>query len=187
MSDPHRRSDGVAAGPRVRLREARDADWPTIRRWLAEPAVIRWWGPKATTEAEVMLAMSSPNAIARIIEADGTAVGYAHAIDMSLLGETLPDQVPAGTWDIDLFIASPEHRGQGIGGIALEMVRREVFETTLAPAVVILVGVNNERAVRAYERAGFRWLSVLGASDGRNPRAPEWLLIAQRPARDRLI
>ncbi len=181
----------------VRLRRTTDADWGMIRRWLAEPAVIRWWGPKATTEAEVMLAMGSSAAMSRIIEVDRKPVGYAHALDLSLLGEPLLPGVSAGTWDIDLFVASAAYRGRGVGARALELLRDEVFETTLAPAVSIVVGVGNEGAVRAYEKAGFRWRAVVrdvgqgaragqGAGAGQSAgREPEWLMTVERPNRTR--
>ena len=93
MSDA-RTAAGETGG--VRLRTATDNDWPMIRRWLAQPEVIRWWGPKATTEAEVMLAMGTEQAICRIIEARRDAgdrwspVGYGHALDAGLMGDALP-------------------------------------------------------------------------------------------------
>ncbi len=163
--------------PNVKLRTATENDWPMIRRWLARPDIVRWWGPKATTEAEVMLALSTEHAICCIIEADGMPVGYAHALDAGLWGEPLPKELPVGSWDIDLFVASPEHRGRGVGALALQLATREVFSTTLAVAACVFVAVANERAVRAYESAGFRWRAVV-----RDPvKGPEWLMIAERP------
>lgn len=168
----------------VRLREATDNDWPTIRRWLAQPEVIRWWGPKATSEAEVLLALGTPQALCRIIEAQDeaerwSAVGYAHALDAGLILDPLPADLPAGTWAIDLFVASPAHRGKGVGARALRMMRDEVFGTTLAIAACVIVGVGNEKAVRAYEAAGFTWRSII-----RDPvTGPEWVMVAEREIR----
>jgi RimJ/RimL family protein N-acetyltransferase len=168
---------------RVRLRPADEGDWPMIRRWLAEPDIVRWWGPKATTEAEVMLAMGTSQAISRIIEAtDGSQqdrwapVGYGHALDAMLLGDPLPADLPVGAWELDLFVASPAHRGRGVGLRALEQLRDELFETTLACAGCVRVGVGNETAVRAYEKAGFRWRAVV-----RDPvMGPEWVMVRDR-------
>ena len=163
--------------PAVRLRRATDNDWGQIRRWLARPEVIRWWGPKATTEAEVMLAMSTPQAICCIIEVDGAPAGYVHALEAGAWGEPLPKALPAGSWDIDLFVATPEHRGRGVGARALRLIADEVFSTTLAVAACVHVAVANERVVRAYEAANFRWRAVV-----RDPvMGPEWLMVAERP------
>lgn len=168
---------------RVRLRPAVDADWPMIRRWLAEPDIVRWWGPKATTEAEVLLAMATRQAISRTIEATDASgqdrwasVGYGHALDAMLLGDPLPADLPVGAWELDLFVASPAYRGRGVGIRALEQLRDELFETTLACAVYVRVGVGNETAVRAYEKAGFLWRAVV-----RDPvMGPEWVMVKER-------
>ena len=161
----------------VRLRPARRADWDLIRGWLARPDIQDWWGPLSATEAEVNLALGSGHALCRIIEADGDPVGYAHAVDATLWGENLPQDLEAGTWDLDLFIASEEHRGKGVGQAALALLKSEVFATTLAVAVCVFPSVRNERAVRAYEKAGFRWKRIWN-----DPQmGPSWFMIAERP------
>ena len=166
----------------VRLRDAADRDWPMIRRWLAHPDVIRWWGPKATTEAEVMLAMGTvQGALCRIIEArlgegEFEAVGYAHALDAGLVGDARAAALSPGTWQIDLFVASASHRGKGVGAQALLLMREELFSTTLALSAAAFVSVGNEKAVRAYEQAGFKWQSVARAAG----RGADWVLIAER-------
>ena len=168
----------------VRLRSAGDRDWPQIRRWLAQPDVIRWWGPKTTSEAEVLLALGTPQALCRIIEAEdapGTwiPVGYAHALDAGLVLNPLPPELPVGTWAIDLFVASPAHRGKGVGAQALKIMCDDVFGTTLAIAVCVFASVGNEKAVRAYEAAGFAWRSIV-----RDPvMGPEWVMVAERARR----
>ena len=42
-------------------------------------------------------------------------------------GEELPQDLEPGTWDLDLFIASEEHRGKGVGQAALTLLKDEVF------------------------------------------------------------
>jgi aminoglycoside 6'-N-acetyltransferase len=150
-----------------------------IHRWLARPDIEAWWGPRSATEAEVNIALASPHAICRIIEAAGAPVGYAHAVDATFWGEELPQDLAPGTWDLDLFIASEAHRGRGVGQEALALLKDEVFATTLALAVCVFPSVRNERAVRAYEKAGFRWKRIWN-----DPHAgPSWFMVAERGAR----
>ena len=163
----------------VRLRPARRADWDLIRGWLARPDIEAWWGPRNATEAEVNIALNSGHALCRIIEAGGVAVGYAHAVDATMWGDELPQDLAPGTWDLDLFIASEEHRGHGVGQTALSQLKDEVFGTTLATAVCVFPSIRNERAVRAYERAGFRWQRIWN-----DPHmGPSWFMLAERPRR----
>jgi len=168
-----------AAGEPVHLRPARRGDWDLIRGWLARPDIEAWWGPRSATEAEVNIALASEHALCRIIEAGGAPVGYAHAVDATMWGDDLPDDLAPGTWDLDLFIASEEHRGRGVGQVALGMLRDEVFATTLAAAVCVFPSIRNERAVRAYEKAGFRWQRIWN-----DPyTGPSWFMVAERPRR----
>jgi aminoglycoside 6'-N-acetyltransferase len=165
------------SGPAVTLRPASEADWPLILSWLKMPAVQRWWGSQSAAQAEIRLVFETSSALARIIEIGGQPIGYAHAIDATFWGENLPDGLPPGAWDVEVFVAAPEHRGRGIGAAALDLLSAEVFSTTLAVALCVFVSVRNEHAVRAYERAGFEWVQVwddpiVGAS---------WLMLRRRP------
>jgi RimJ/RimL family protein N-acetyltransferase len=162
--------------PTITLRPATPGDRFMIRRWLADPDIETWWGSRASAEAEIALAMESPSALCRIIEDTAQPVGYAHAVDAGLWGETLPKEIPPGCWDLDIFIGSATHRAQDSGQRAIELLAREVFATTLAVACCIVISVKNEAAVRAYERTGFRWLSVWN-----DPASgPSWVLLKER-------
>jgi aminoglycoside 6'-N-acetyltransferase len=168
----------VGKAASLTLRPATPEDRFRIRRWLAEPGVQDWWGNAASAEAAITLAMGSATALPRIIECDGQPIGYAHAVEIGVWAEERPEDLPAGTWDVDLFISSAEHRGKGLGQVALELITTEVFATTLAVACSAVVPVRNEAAVRAYERAGFRWLRIWP-----DPLfGPSWLMLKERPA-----
>ena len=167
----------MAARAKVCLRPARRSDWDLIRGWLARDDIQDWWGPASATETEVNMALSSEHGLCRIIEAGGAPVGYAHAVDATIWGEDLPQDLAPGTWDLDLFIASEEHRNKGVGQTALSLLKDEVFATTLAVAVCVFPSIRNERAVRAYEKAGFQWKRIWN-----DPHmGPSWFMIAERP------
>ena len=168
-----------ASDEEIALRPARGDDWPMIRGWLRLPEIRRWWGNAASTEAEVRLVMETASALARVVTAAGRPIGYAHAIDALHWGGGLPEAMPAGTWDIDAFVAAPEWRGRGAGRRAVELLAEEVFATTLAPAVSVFTSVRNEPAVRAYEAAGFRWVRIHD-----DPiQGPCWMMLKERPRR----
>ena len=163
--------------PGIGLRPAVPEDRALIRRWLADPEVQAWWGNAASAEAEITLVLQSQASLARMVEADGVLIGYGHAAEIGLWGDQQPEELPAGTWDVDLFIASEAHRGKGHGRAALALLTAEVFETTLAVACCAVVPIRNETAVRAYEQAGFRWLRIWA-----DPLlGPSWLLLKERP------
>jgi RimJ/RimL family protein N-acetyltransferase len=76
-----------------------------------------------------------------------------------------------------LFIADPAHRSRGAGEAALAAMTREVFSSTLAVACATVVPLRYEPAVRAAERAGYRWIGVSNDLDA----GQSWLMIRERP------
>ncbi len=162
----------------VTLRQVEAADWQMIRAWIKLPEIERWWGSATAAEAEMRLVAETGPAIARIVCVSGKAAGYAHAIDAGHWG-VLPEGMPPGTWDVDIFIAEPQHRGKGVGEVALNLLADEVFSTTLALSLSVFVSLANEPAVRAYERAGFQWARIW-----EDPIAgPSWMMLRHRPSR----
>jgi len=161
----------------VTLRPATPEDRFRIRRWLAEPEVGAGWGNAGSAEAEINLAMGSEAAISRLVECEGAAIGYAHALEIGLLGDDRPANLAAGTWHVNLLIASRSHRGRGLEGAALTLLTEEVFATSLAVGCAGAVSVRNEAGVRAYEQAGFRWQRI--AHD--RLLGPSWLMLKERP------
>lgn len=150
----------MSAGPEVRIRPLAEEDRFLVRRWLSEPEVQRWWGGAAAAEAAITLALESSLALPRIVEWDGRPIGYVQAIEAAALGGHHAKLVSGGSWQLDFLTGVAEHRGKPEEAAALALLAGEVFATTLAVACCGIVSVRNEAGVRAYERAGFRWLRI---------------------------
>lgn len=165
----------------VTLRPADPRDWDQIRAWLRQPEVQRWWGSLAAAEACVMAAMASDMGLCSIIVVGGVPVGYAQAQDAVPVGPAVPQALTAGTFRVDAFIGEPAYRNKGHARTALQLVAQEVFATTLALAVIVVVALRHEAAVRAYEKAGFKWVRVIDDL----LLGPAWLMRLDRPAQPR--
>lgn len=70
---------------------------------------------------------------------------------------------PGAPWSagIDIFIGEPDARDRGLGTEALRTLLRYLFETKGLKRVTIDPEPSNRRAVRAYEKAGFRIDGIL--------------------------
>lgn len=145
-----------------------EADLPLVRRWLLEPHVSRWWAdpPRETypdDELDVyrsrILGDSDPTLLFAIRH-QGRPIGF---IQSYLIGgdaayaDALALDAPAA--GIDLFIGEPDDVGKGHGPKAIRaFIRDIVFPTYGVDECVIGPSVKNARAIRAYEKAGFRFL-----------------------------
>lgn len=94
-------------GERVTLRAVEPDDVPTLRAFLQDPSVARWWGP---VRSEVDVADdwmdADPDTTVWTIEVDGAVAGSIQSAE-----ETEPDYRHA---TIDLFLG-PEYQGRGLG------------------------------------------------------------------------
>ena len=144
------------AEPIYDFRAVAEADLPMLTAWLAEPHVLEWWdeGPEASL-AEIREAMESVETEPLIVELDGRPIAYIQSYDPHLEdGHPYQDQ-PFGTLGMDISIGIPDLVGKGHGSAIVRQFTDMLFEEG-APRVVIDPHPDNLRAIRAYEKAGFR-------------------------------
>jgi aminoglycoside 6'-N-acetyltransferase len=137
-------------GQRVTLRPIADDDLPEMRRILAEDEVRRWWGT------------FDDDRIRREVFGDENLASYVIVVDDRTVGsiqwheEDEPDYKRAG---IDIFV-EPAFHGTGVAADALTTVARYLFDERNHHAIDIDPHVDNGRAIRAYEKIGFRPVGV---------------------------
>jgi aminoglycoside 6'-N-acetyltransferase len=142
--------------PTYDFRAVSEADLPMLAAWLAEPHVAEWWdeGPEAEL-AGIIEAMDSVETEPLIVELDGRPIAYVQSYDPHLEdGHPYQDQ-PFGTLGIDVTIGPPELIGVGHGSAIVRQFSDDLFAEGV-PRVIIDPDPRNARAVRAYEKAGFR-------------------------------
>ena len=92
----------------------------------------------------------------------------------------IPD--PEGSYGLDIFIGEPDAIGRGVGATVVALVSRHLFQEGGATSVALLTPVGNERAHRAYEKAGFRKVrQTLDTDVVDGERRRSWLMILDRP------
>ncbi len=134
------------------LRPASPEDLPALATLLAEPEVARWWvhGPLDTAVAELLDA--DDDTVVLALEVEGAVAGLVQFSE-----ELTPDYRHAG---VDLFIAT-SWQGRGLGPAAIRLVARYLFEVRGHHRITIDPAAANERAIRAYEKVGFRRVGIL--------------------------
>ena len=140
------------------FRAVTEADLPMLSAWLAEPHVAEWWndGPGAAL-AEIVVAMESDSTEPLVVELDGRPIAYVQSYDPHLEDDHPYQDQPFGTLGIDVTIGVPELVGIGHGSRLVRAFVEILFEEG-CPRVIIDPHPGNGRAIRAYEKAGFRRL-----------------------------
>ena len=128
---------------------------PLIAEWLRQPHVTQWWGDPDERLQQFEVTPASDH---RLIAADNIPVGYIRwqTVDRAVLDAVGLTDIPTGAVDIDLFIGEPEKTGQAIGPGALELLIKILEATTKTPLAGLTTSQDNARALRAFEKSGFR-------------------------------
>jgi UDP-4-amino-4,6-dideoxy-N-acetyl-beta-L-altrosamine N-acetyltransferase len=174
------------------LRPTAEADRDQIRRWRNQPDVARWmYTQHEITEAEhaawFARHLVDPHARSWVIEWDGTGVGVVNLSGID------PDTRRA-EWGI--YVADARARGTGAAEGATFLSLDQAFGPVQLDQVSCEAVAGNERAIRLYERMGFRRVGdqpvTVVRGDDRFEivelalRADEWAAV--RPDhRDRLV
>jgi aminoglycoside 6'-N-acetyltransferase len=134
-------------GERVTLRPIIPADAAGLTAILATPEVARWWPAydRARVDAEYLVAQDDVSVWAILV--DDRLVGLIQASE-----ENEPEFRHAS---IDLFL-DPVLHGQGLGPDAIRAVARHLIEDRGHHRLTIDPAADNDRAIRAYEKVGFR-------------------------------
>jgi aminoglycoside 6'-N-acetyltransferase len=154
------------ATARYEFRPLALADLAMVRRWLETPHVREWWGDPDEQFALVSGDLPSPAMEQFIVAVDDRPFGYVQTCDLASWPDPAFADQPPGTRAIDQFIGEANMLGKGHGaGFVRAFVDRLLVAQ--APRVITDPDPANRRAVRAYEKAGFRRVRLVDTLDGR--------------------
>ena len=140
------------------------ADLPTIQRWLGTRHVSEWWRDPSQQYELVSGDLDHPDMAQFIVVADGREFAYLQCYNLSAWSGGLGPQ-PAGTRGIDQFIGEVDMLGRGHGSSFIRIFADRLLACG-TPRVVIDPDPANARAIRAYEKAGFRHDRTVDTPDG---------------------
>lgn len=176
----------VTDGLRVRSLEASDVQ--DLCRWLSDPAVLEFYEGRdrpldPETARRLYLTKQGDPVTGCIVEWDGIPIGFAQfypldAATKTAFGYSAAERI----FGMDQFIGAPARWNQGIGTrLATAMV--EYLRTALgATRVVVDPRAENLRAIRCYEKSGFRKLKMLSAHEMHEGRLRDcWLMECASP------
>ncbi len=136
------------------------ADIPLLQQWDRDPDVSASGGDYDDFDWEYEVPRDVPWRELLIAEADGMPVGFMQLIDAAEEETHYWGDVPTGPWAIDIWIGEARHRGQGIGEEMMRQALERCFARPAVDHVLIDPLLRNERAIRFYERIGFRHVQV---------------------------
>jgi aminoglycoside 6'-N-acetyltransferase len=142
------------------------ADLPLVRGWLAAPHVAQWWGDPDEQFGLVGEDLDQPAMDQFVVTIDGRPFAYLQCYDQTAWPDNGLGIHPSGTRGIDQFIGEPDMTGRGHGSFFIRAFIVALIKAG-TPRVLTDPHPANARAIRAYEKAGFRKDRMVDTPDGR--------------------
>ena len=170
----------------VTLRFMTAQDLPMLHGWLNRPHIVEWWGGEAArpTLDEVQAeyhpdALAAHNVTPYIAMLGDQPIGYAQSYIAMGSGDGWWEEITdPGVRGIDQSLAHPDQLGQGLGTQMVKALVARLFSDPAVTAVQTDPALHNARAIRCYEKAGFRQVKTVITPDG-----PAVYMLQSRPTR----
>lgn len=156
---------------RFEFRPLSDADLPLLADWLARPHLQEWWRDGEIT-IESIREKYLPNIIGDdvrpfIVYSDNFPFGYIQYYDASKGNpDWWPDKPGEGVVGIDQFIADESLLNKGIGTRMISQFVQHLMNDLSITEIRVDPGPDNLRAIRCYEKVGFRTAGEIITPDG---------------------
>jgi AacA4 family aminoglycoside N(6')-acetyltransferase len=168
---------------KISFRPLTSNDLPLLHEWLGRPHVAEWWTPTPSSEEveQEFRPLTSATSTTRpyLMLFDGEPAGYIQSyVAMGSGDGWWEDEQDPGVRGIDQFLAHPEQLGQGLGTAMVKAFVQLLFADPAVTRIQTDPSPQNLRAIRCYEKAGFRPLATVDTPDG-----PALLMICNREDR----
>ena len=153
----------------ISFRRLRSSDLALMHRWLNEPHVRRWWYAEGSSYEEIedhyLPGIEGRDATKLFLILHGDEpIGFVQCYPISAEDdETYARLVDVeNSAGVDLFIGEPGYLHRGLGShVIRRFLSDHVFSNPEIEVCVIGPEPNNAAAIRAYEKAGFRYFKTI--------------------------
>ena len=152
----------------ISLRLLSEQDKNLLLKWLTDERVLNFWEGKSAVFdldriTEDFYGEENLEVIRTIIEYQGQAIGYLqmYKLDNEALEEYGYQSTNKVIYGIDQFIGEPEYWDKGIGTKFMKLVLQYLTNSKGAEIVILDPHADNPRAIRCYEKVGFKKIKFL--------------------------
>ena len=181
---PHHKHAVTSTSSVVTLRLMTEQDIPMLHEWLGQPHIVEWWGGE---ERRPTLSETRAHYLPRVLAKDrvtpyiamlgNVPIGYAQSYVALGCGEGWwEDETDPGVRGIDQSLAHPDLLSKGLGTQLVTSLVELLFLDPTVTKIHTDPAPTNARAIRCYEKAGFRRIGTIVTPDG-----PAVYMVQERP------
>lgn len=155
----------------IHFRPLTDADLFLLHTWINRAHVAEWWDAPVTFDdvvAEYGAGQRDEARVRAFIAHDSTQpIGFIQSYVALGAGDGWwEDETDPGVRGIDQFLADPHTLNQGLGTAMVRTFLMQLFADPQVTRIQTDPTPDNARAIRCYEKAGFRRAGDVNTPDG---------------------
>ena len=140
---------------------------PLMFDWLRRPHVAEWWSEPPSLAEIVDEYVNGSEVEPYVVHLDDRPIGFIQSyVAAGASGGWWPDVTDPGVHGIDQFIGEADCLDRGIGTRMVHAFVARLFDDPGVTMVQVDPSPKNGRAIRCYEKAGFRAERVVETPDG---------------------
>ena len=158
----------IISNDKISLRLLTEQDKDLLLKWLTDERILNFWEGKSSVfdldrVTEKYYSEEDVEIIRTIIEYDGKSIGYVqmYKLNDELLNEYEYPVTDKVVYGIDQFIGEPEYWNKGIGTKFMKLVLQYLTKEKNADIIILDPHADNPRAIRCYEKVGFKKIKFL--------------------------
>jgi RimJ/RimL family protein N-acetyltransferase len=153
------------------FRPITESDLPLLSEWLQRPHVAARWDDQTSPDqvrAKYLPRLAEGSTVVPYLAFLGDdPIGYIQSYVPAFEGDDWwPDVTDPGVRGIDQFLADEANLNQGLGSAMVTAFVAQLFADPSVTRIQTDPSPDNPRAIRCYEKAGFRRIGLVDTPDG---------------------
>jgi RimJ/RimL family protein N-acetyltransferase len=153
------------------FRPITESDLPLLSEWLQRPHVAARWDDQTSLDqvrAKYLPRLAEGSTVVPYLAFRGDdPIGYIQSYVPALEGNGWwPEITDPGVRGIDQFLADEANLNQGLGSAMVTAFVAKLFADPAVTRIQTDPSPDNPRAIRCYEKAGFRRIGLVDTPDG---------------------
>jgi RimJ/RimL family protein N-acetyltransferase len=146
-----------------------EKDLDQLCQWLKKPHVKEWWDENLSDEqskAKYRKRINDHFVMIFMVSLNDKPLGVVQHYFVSTVSDGLWPDEGEGTVGIDVLIGEKDNINHGVGTELLNQYIKKLFADSAIKKVITDVNPANSRAIRCYEKVGFKHVKDVMTPDG---------------------
>ncbi|WP_411334499.1 GNAT family N-acetyltransferase [Metabacillus indicus] len=149
----------------LKVRKLEDGDNVLLAKWLSDPSVLEFYegrdNPFDLNKVKEIFYATDDEEVKCIVEYEGKVIGYIQYYQLDDKTKKEYGYLNENVYGTDQFIGEIDYWNKGIGTLLVTSMIRFLLEQQKADRIVMDPQTRNNRAIKCYEKCGFKKVKVL--------------------------